>query len=149
MGKIEEIAGEPSSWPASPKELRNYFEQTRGISRAGERTVGRKGLQALLDEGKAVLVFKDDRNGDVAGMVFGEADPPPNGLFRGTRGEMGPGEFLALLDGGKAFILFKDRGCGLCIAHEVAGVVDGGIELAEPIDAWDVILLQGKEETKK
>ena len=148
MGKIEEIAGEPSSWPASPKELRNYFEQTRGISRAGERTVGRKGLQALLDEGKAVLVFKDDRNGDVAGMVFGEADPPPNGRFRGKRGEMGPGEFLALLDGGKAFVIFKDRGCGLCIAHEVAGVVDGGVELAEPIDAWDVILLQGKE-TKK
>ena len=145
MGKIEEIAGEPSSWPASPKELRNYFEQTRGISRAGERTVSRKGLQALLDEDKAVLVFKDDRSGDVAGIVFGEADPPPNERFRGKRGEMGPGEFLALLDGGKAFIIFKDRGCGLCIAHEVAGVVDGGVELAEPIDAWDVVSLQGKE----
>lgn len=141
MGKIEEIGGEPSSWPASPKELRNHFEQTRGISRDEERTVGLKGLRALLDEGKAALVFKDDRNGDVVGMVFGEADPPPNGRLRGKRGEMGLGEFLALLDEGKAFVVFKDRGCGLCVAHEVAGVVDGGVELADPIDAWDVVSL--------
>ena len=129
MGKIEEIAGEPSLVPAS-------FDK----------------LLSLLDEGYKLFIFNDDKGDDCVNMNGNEgaktAKPMPSRrLFRDRR-ITNTREFCAAFDAGKSFVVFKDDKTGLYLKHEIAEIVDGNVKLTEPNDMWDVVLLQG-EETKK
>ena len=110
-------------------------------------------LLSLLDEGYKLIVFNDDKGGDCinsncnAGAKI--AKPMPAGrLFRDRR-ITNTREFCAAFDAGKSFVVLKDDETGLYLKHEIAAIVDGNVKLTEPNDMWDVILLQGKEETKK
>ena len=126
MGKMKEIAGEPSLVPAS-------FDK----------------LLSLLDEGYKLFIFNDDKGDDCINMNGNEgaktAKPMPAGrLFRDRR-ITNTREFCAAFDAGKSFVVFKDDKTGLYLKHEIAEIVDGNVKLTEPNDIWDVVLLQGKE----
>ena len=130
MGKIEGIAGEPLLVPAS-------FDK----------------LLSLLDEGHKIFIFNDDKGDACINMNGNEgaktAKPMPSRrLFRDRR-ITNTREFCAAFDAGKSFVVLKDDETGLYLKHEIAAIVDGNVKLTEPNDIWDVILLQGKEETKK
>lgn len=110
-------------------------------------------LLSLLDEGYKLIIFNDDKGGDRSNMNGNEgakiAKPMPAGrLFRDRR-ITNTREFCAAFDTGKSFVVFKDDETGLYLKHEIAAIVDGNVKLTEPNDIWDVILLRGKEETKK
>ena len=126
MGKIEEIAGEPSLVPAS-------FDK----------------LLSLLDEGYKLFIFNDDKGDDCININGNEgaktAKPmPARRLFRDRR-ITNTRELCAAFDAGKSFVVFKDGKTGLYLKHEIAEIVDGNVKLTEPNDVWDVVLLQGKE----
>lgn len=128
--KNEEITGEPLLGPAG-------FDK----------------LRSLLDEGYKLIIFNDDKDGDCINSNGNEgakvANPMPTGRFFRDRRTTNLRGFCALFGKGKPYIVFKDDETGLYLKHEIAEIVDGNVKLTEPNDIWDVILLQGKEETKK
>ena len=114
-----------------------------------QRATNLEEIQSLLDDGYRLIVFENNEDGDCVSMIGNDRATETTRRSFQNRRVTNLREFCALFDEGKPFIILKDDETGLYLKHEIAEIVDGNVKLTEPNDIWDVILLQGKEETKK
>ena len=114
-----------------------------------QRATSLEEIQSLLDGGYRLIVFENNEDGDRVSMIDNDRATETTRRSFQNRRVTNLREFCALFDEGKPFIVLKDDETGLYLKHEIAEIVDGNVKLTEPNDIWDVILLQGKEETKK
>ena len=106
-----------------------------------EQATNLEEIRSLLDDGYRFVVFKNNENGDCVSMIGNDRATETTRRSFQNRRVTNLREFCAIFDEGKPFIILKDDETGLYLKHEVVDIIDGNVQLTEPNNIWDAIIL--------